>query len=175
MDPKYDVAGVLSDRYFIDVVLSVMVTPKFEIRQWLQHLTDQIYQSRVANRLVIDTPYAVATLKIVSYVLIQRQLPTIVKAVRPTADQQDALIESDHLSVMHSVDIASRDDGQSGSPSATFPQKLFSMLLLNIDQGEIIHWLPHGLAFKVVDNEKFSEGVLPKYFKRESRTYRQNY
>ena len=42
------------------------------------------------------------------------------------------------------------------------------MLLLNIDQGEIIHWLPHGLAFKVVDNEKFSEGVLPKYFKRKS-------
>ena len=44
MDPKYDVARVLSDRYFIDVVLSVMVTPKFEIRQWLQYLTDQIYQ-----------------------------------------------------------------------------------------------------------------------------------
>jgi HSF-type DNA-binding len=72
---------------------------------------------------------------------------------------------------MHSVDIVSRDDGQSGSPSATFPQKLFSMLLLNIDQGEIIHWLPHGLAFKVVDNEKFSEGVLPKYFKREFNKY----
>lgn len=72
---------------------------------------------------------------------------------------------------MHSVDIVSRDDGQSGSPSATFPQKLFSMLLLNIDQGEIIHWLPHGLAFKVVDNEKFSEGVLPKYFKREYSRY----
>lgn len=68
---------------------------------------------------------------------------------------------------MHCVEAASKDEGQTGSPSATFPQKLFSMLQLNIDQGEVIHWLPHGLAFKVVDNEKFSEGVLPKYFKRE--------
>jgi HSF-type DNA-binding len=69
---------------------------------------------------------------------------------------------------MHCAEAASKDEGQTGSPSATFPQKLFSMLQLNIDQGEVIHWLPHGLAFKVVDNEKFSEGVLPKYFKRES-------
>ena len=44
------------------------------------------------------------------------------------------------------------------------------MLQLNIDEGEIIHWLPHGLAFKVVDNEKFSEEVLPKYFKRKKLT-----
>lgn len=58
-------------------------------------------------------------------------------------------------------------EGLSGSPSSTFPQKLFAMLQLNIDEGEIIHWLPHGLAFKVVDNEKFSDSVLPKYFKRE--------
>ena len=129
----------------------------------------------MSSTLHADITHAVYTLKITSYVIIQRQIATIVKAVGPIAFQQDALIESDHLSVMHSVDIASRDDGQSGSPSATFPQKLFSMLLLNIDQGEIIHWLPHGLAFKVVDNEKFSEGVLPKYFKRESRSYRQNY
>ena len=70
---------------------------------------------------------------------------------------------------MHTIDSTAKDDGTSGSPSATFPQKLFSMLQLNIDQGEIIHWLPHGLAFKVVDNEKFSEGVLPKYFKRMFR------
>lgn len=71
---------------------------------------------------------------------------------------------------MHCVEAASKDEVQTGSPSATFPQKLFSMLQLNIDQGEVIHWLPHGLAFKVVDNEKFSEGVLPKYFKREFST-----
>ena len=67
---------------------------------------------------------------------------------------------------MHITDT-STIDALSGSSSATFPQKLFSMLQLNIDAGEIIHWLPHGLAFKVIDNEKFSEEVLPKYFKRK--------
>jgi hypothetical protein len=46
----------ISDRYFLHVVLSVIVTPKFEIRQWLQHLSDQIYKNLVANNTVNAIP-----------------------------------------------------------------------------------------------------------------------
>ena len=60
-------------------------------------------------------------------------------------------------------------DSLSGAPSSTFPQKLFAMSLQEFDDGEFIHWLPHGLAFKVVDSDKFSEKVIPKYFKRTSQ------
>lgn len=63
------------------------------------------------------------------------------------------------------------NDSLSGAPSSTFPQKLFAMSLQEFDLGEVIHWLPHGLAFKVVDSDKFSEEVIPKYFKRESSIY----
>jgi hypothetical protein len=59
------------------------------------------------------------------------------------------------------------NDGLSGAPSSTFPQKLFAMSLQEFDEGEVIHWLPHGLAFKVVDSDKFAEEVIPKYFKRK--------
>ena len=59
------------------------------------------------------------------------------------------------------------NDSLSGTPSSTFPQKLFAMSIHEFDEGEVIHWLPHGLAFKVVDSDKFSEEVIPKYFKRK--------
>jgi HSF-type DNA-binding len=59
------------------------------------------------------------------------------------------------------------NDSLSGAPSSTFPQKLFAMSLQEFDEGEVIHWLPHGLAFKVVDSDKFAEEVIPKYFKRK--------
>lgn len=59
------------------------------------------------------------------------------------------------------------NDSLSGAPSSTFPQKLFAMSQQEFDEGEVIHWLPHGLAFKVVDSDKFAEEVIPKYFKRK--------
>ena len=46
----------ISDRYFLHVVLSGIVTPKFEIRQWLQHLSDKIYKKLVANKPVNAIP-----------------------------------------------------------------------------------------------------------------------
>ena len=58
-------------------------------------------------------------------------------------------------------------DGLPGALSSTFPQKLFAMSQQEFDEGEVINWLPHGLAFKVVDSDKFSEEVIPKYFKRK--------
>lgn len=61
-------------------------------------------------------------------------------------------------------------DGLPGALSSTFPQKLFAMSQQEFDEGEIINWLPHGLAFKVVDSDKFSEEVIPKYFKRKQTT-----
>jgi HSF-type DNA-binding len=61
-------------------------------------------------------------------------------------------------------------DGLPGALCSTFPQKLFAMSQQEFDEGEVINWLPHGLAFKVVDSDKFSEEVIPKYFKRKHNT-----
>lgn len=72
-------------------------------------------------------------------------------------------VESDE----HKIDEANISD-LSGAASSTFPQKLFAMSLQEFDEGEVIHWLPHGLAFKVADSDTFSEEVIPKYFKRTS-------
>ena len=65
------------------------------------------------------------------------------------------------------LDEVNCNDNLPGVPSSTFPQKLFAMSVQEFDQGDVIHWLPHGLAFKVVDSDKFSEEVIPKYFKRK--------
>eukprot|EP00596_Hydrurales_sp_CCMP1899_P006950 CAMPEP_0119042296 /NCGR_PEP_ID=MMETSP1177-20130426/14522_1 /TAXON_ID=2985 /ORGANISM="Ochromonas sp, Strain CCMP1899" /LENGTH=391 /DNA_ID=CAMNT_0007008977 /DNA_START=160 /DNA_END=1335 /DNA_ORIENTATION=+ len=56
-----------------------------------------------------------------------------------------------------------------GTLSSTFPQKLFAMSQLEFGQG-VIHWLQHGMAFKVEDSDKFSEEVIPKYFKHTKLT-----
>jgi hypothetical protein len=34
---------------------------------------------------------------------------------------------------------------------------------------DIIHWLSHGLSFRIIDQERFSSEIAPKYFKRECR------
>jgi hypothetical protein len=52
--------------------------------------------------------------------------------------------------------------------NATFPQKLFIMSLRDFDKGDVLLWLPHGLAFKIVDSDRFSEEIIPRYFKRKS-------
>lgn len=69
--------------------------------------------------------------------------------------------------MQHFGDDHTITDGLPGALSSTFPQKLFAMSQQEFDEGEIINWLPHGLAFKVVDSDKFSEEVIPKYFKRK--------
>lgn len=47
--------------------------------------------------------------------------------------------------------------------NTSFPQKLF--LLLETESPEFIRWLHHGLAFKVIDPERFAQEILPKYFR----------
>lgn len=69
--------------------------------------------------------------------------------------------------IQNMMDETCCHDNLPGVPSSTFPQKLFAMSIQEFDQGDVIHWLPHGLAFKVVDSDKFSEEVIPKYFKRK--------
>ncbi len=50
----------------------------------------------------------------------------------------------------------------------SFPQKLHE-ILANDDNREAIVWLPHGRAFKVLDDEKLMNLVLPNYFNHRSR------
>lgn len=46
-----------------------------------------------------------------------------------------------------------------------FPQRLME-ILSEEDNEEAIRWLPHGKAFIVVNRQKFSDAVLPRYFKK---------
>ena len=54
------------------------------------------------------------------------------------------------------------------SSIATFPQKLYAMSMFEFSQGDAIKWSPDGKSFKVVDSDKFSDEIIPKYFKREN-------
>jgi hypothetical protein len=47
----------------------------------------------------------------------------------------------------------------------TFPQKLF--ILMEKEVGEILQWASHGLCFRIVDQDIFSDDIVPKYFKRK--------
>ena len=49
--------------------------------------------------------------------------------------------------------------------TATFPQKLFA--LMTIEEGDTVQWAPHGLAFKVINQDVFLDDIIPKYFKRK--------
>jgi hypothetical protein len=46
-----------------------------------------------------------------------------------------------------------------------FPRKLFEILEKESD--EIIRWLPEGNAFKIIDQNRFQNEIIPKYFRRE--------
>lgn len=50
--------------------------------------------------------------------------------------------------------------------SATFPQKLYA--LMEYEEGDVVHWAPHGFAFVVTDQDKFLEEIVPRYFKRKT-------
>jgi hypothetical protein len=50
--------------------------------------------------------------------------------------------------------------------NATFPQKLFVMM--EIEDGDIVHWAPHGFAFVVTNQDRFLKDIVPKYFKRKT-------
>jgi len=52
------------------------------------------------------------------------------------------------------------------STSSTFPQKLFN--LMGTENPEIIGWLAHGLAFKVLGPDRFVDEIMPKYFRRKN-------
>jgi hypothetical protein len=62
-------------------------------------------------------------------------------------------------------------EGESYADStATFPQKLFAMM--EIEDGDVVHWAPHGFAFVVTNQDKFLNEIVPKYFKRKCRATR---
>jgi hypothetical protein len=53
----------------------------------------------------------------------------------------------------------------SSSSIQSFPQKLF--ILMEIESEGVIQWASHGLCFRIIDHETFTNHTLPKYFKRK--------
>ncbi|KAL7461834.1 hypothetical protein ACHAXS_004090 [Conticribra weissflogii] len=51
----------------------------------------------------------------------------------------------------------------------TFPQKLHTILSDEEAFGDIITWMPHGRAWKIVDDRRLEEEVLPNFFRHNSR------
>eukprot|EP01035_Chromulina_nebulosa_P017752 gene17752-23351_t len=52
--------------------------------------------------------------------------------------------------------------------SATFPVKLFALMMYEC--GDIIDWLPHGMAFRINDVNAFAREIVPRYFKQSKLT-----
>ena len=50
----------------------------------------------------------------------------------------------------------------------TFPQKLY--MIIESEPDEAIMWLPHGLAFQIMNYDMFANHTIPKYFRREYTT-----
>jgi len=62
-------------------------------------------------------------------------------------------------------------DGGKGKKRKTgerdnFPSKLFAMLQLagTSSSGGAVSWLPHGYAFRILDEDRFVEEVVPMFF-----------
>jgi hypothetical protein len=85
LDPNMTWRAYISDRYFLHVVLSGIVTPKFEIRQWLQHLSAQIYKKLVANNPVnaIQCGHSTFIINFENYIpYVLHQQPVVVRSKR---------------------------------------------------------------------------------------------
>ena len=65
------------------------------------------------------------------------------------------------------MDDVSGGDLDYANSTLSFPHKLF-ILLESGDYHELIHWVEHGMCFRIEDAEKFADIVIPKYFKRKS-------
>lgn len=54
---------------------------------------------------------------------------------------------------------------QDNLASFTFPQRLYK--LLENESNDCVTWAPQGIAFYIIDQTRFSEQIIPKYFKRK--------
>lgn len=77
---------------------------------------------------------------------------------RGTDDASSAQSDSENLALAAAV--ATRNDVKSKS----FPEILHEILATEEYQS-IIHWLPDGYSFIIADKQKFSQVILPKYFR----------
>lgn len=51
----------------------------------------------------------------------------------------------------------------------SFPHKLF--VLMSREDGNTIKWDPHGLSFRITEQDEFVHNTIPKYFKRKLFIY----
>ena len=65
------------------------------------------------------------------------------------------------------VSVSPRNDMKNDGSSVrkTFPSKLYEILSSPDADASIISWLPHGMAWKVHDSERFEKEIIPKHFK----------
>jgi len=61
------------------------------------------------------------------------------------------------------------DESNDDEFTTIFPQRLMK-LLDNPSNHDAIIWLPHGKSFLIIDRQKFSTKVLPKYFRKTKYT-----
>jgi len=66
------------------------------------------------------------------------------------------------------VSVSPRNDMKNDGSSVrkTFPSKLYEILSSPDADASIISWLPHGMAWKVHDSERFEKEIIPKHFKQ---------
>eukprot|EP00546_Thalassionema_frauenfeldii_P005960 CAMPEP_0178913690 /NCGR_PEP_ID=MMETSP0786-20121207/10986_1 /TAXON_ID=186022 /ORGANISM="Thalassionema frauenfeldii, Strain CCMP 1798" /LENGTH=321 /DNA_ID=CAMNT_0020586467 /DNA_START=174 /DNA_END=1139 /DNA_ORIENTATION=- len=57
------------------------------------------------------------------------------------------------------------NDNDEDDVTKIFPQKLMGMLA-DPESHDSVAWLPHGRSFVITDRDKFSDVVLPKYFRK---------
>jgi hypothetical protein len=81
-------------------------------------------------------------------------------------EDDDAFMDSPSLSGGTGSSLSSpkkkRYNGGGGGGSNPFPRKL--MYMMDKEDSSVVHWLPHGDAFKIRDHEKLVAEILPKYF-----------
>lgn len=91
----------------------------------------------------------------------------------PTVHVNYEMVQSSSVSKIgyskHSVTSqTSHDEHDLESAYATsFPWKLHQLLSVE-DNHTAVNWLSHGKAFRVEDPQRFSNEIVPHYFKRKS-------
>lgn len=55
-----------------------------------------------------------------------------------------------------------------GNSSLSFPLKLFALLEQEGEETtDLIKWVQHGYCFRIIDPDRFSSELVPRYFKRK--------
>jgi hypothetical protein len=94
---------------------------------------------------------------------ISRALPIVVK-VGPDASSREVHVPAPYRDYSRVPPERTAFQRNSKEPAQTFPMKLHE-ILTNPEFEDIISWLPHGRAWRIVRHKAFEERVIPLYFR----------